>query len=597
MKKYSNSKKSIYSKKPAKLPSSYLELFFDTIKQNWRTIILIGFLSLLFFLPSLFFMFWDDLYFLQLLSTPDLEVSEIDALRITSTNFFNVFVCLGLLFASVGVSGLSRINLLISREEGVIFFPDFNKGVKQNIRTNFIFFLIYGVLLYLSLLALNTFGGFLRIVPFALVQSIVFPLLLIIIETNTIYDWSLKHSLINAVFIYIKNFFVIIIFALLFTSILLLDGIRYIVLKYILYALIILLIYPFLTLAMRVYFNKILDRDINKIHYPEIYKKGIYEAVNDEYFENVISKFYSEESTYHTLKNDPYLDHYYYHLCSFLDEDVDIKNKKLMNDDGVWPNDAIIESLNFLRGLSYKKQLTYLAKKLYSVLALRQENKSKVAIVLAGGGYNCVCTLPEDIPVSVDLFKKGFTVFSFVYPTKNDAKEASNCLNSFISFLFKNQEKMNIDMEDYIIVGFSAGAHLAASIGTNHLGVSSLGLVKPKLLVLAYPVITMKEKAEVGTKNNLLGTKPSEEDIEKYSIEEHISSDYPNVFVWQCERDNVVDFSNSLLLVESLKKAEVDYRFESFNDDVHGYGIAKGKIADGWLDRMYQYYLLITKSK
>ena len=57
MKKYTvgNKKKSIYASKPGKLPSNYLELFFDTIKQNWRSLIFIGLIFLFFLLPSLGF--------------------------------------------------------------------------------------------------------------------------------------------------------------------------------------------------------------------------------------------------------------------------------------------------------------------------------------------------------------------------------------------------------------------------------------------------------------------------------------------------------------------------------------------------------------
>lgn len=596
MKIYSRrNKKSIYSNKPVKLPSTYLELFFDTIKQNWRTIIGMGLLSLVFFIPSLIFMFWNDLYFLQLLSTPNLEIETIDKLRITATNFFNIFVCIGIVFASIGISGIARLNLLVAREEGTIFFKDFNKGVKQNIKNNFVVILIYAIALYGTLWIANSFkGDFIIYLPFTIVQTILFPLVLIVIETNSIYSWSIKDSIINAFYIYIKNFIFIVLISILFTSIMLIDVIQYIVLKYVLMLLIIILIYPFVILGVRVYFNKILDRDINKKHYPEIYKKGIYEKADDNYLENVICKYYGETSTFHSLKFDPFLDQYYYHLCSYLDEKTNIKTTTIYQDNGVWPLNPVIESLNFIRGLAYKKQLTYLQKNLYSVMGLRQEEKAKVAIVLAGGGYSEVCTLPEDLPVSVELYKKGFNVFSFVYPCKNQAKNALKCLKSFIEFLFKNEDKMNIDMSNYIVIGFSAGAHLAASLSTDNLGLKER---KPRLLGLCYPVISMGEHCHVDSRTNLLGEDITQEEMDQYSIHLHVGEDYSNVFIWQCDKDNVVPFENSLLMVEALKKAGVDYRFESFDDVVHGYAIAKGKIADGWLDRMVEYYLSMEENE
>ena len=87
MKKYSrgNKKKTVYASKEAVLPSNYSELFFDTIKQNWRSIIATGLMALLFLLPLLAFSFGKDLYFLRLASSSYTQ-EEIDALRITSRN-------------------------------------------------------------------------------------------------------------------------------------------------------------------------------------------------------------------------------------------------------------------------------------------------------------------------------------------------------------------------------------------------------------------------------------------------------------------------------------------------------------------------------
>ena len=598
MKKYSrsNKKKSIYGSKPSKLPSNYLELYFDTIKQNWRTIVSIGLLSLLFFAPAIAFLFWDDVYFMQLIAS-ELPIEEIDALRITGTNIFNIFVCLGVVLSSIGISGLSRINLMVSREEGFIFFQDFNKGVKQNIKNNFVMFLIYGVLVYFSLLVMTNMNteNILVYFPFAMVQSIFFPVLLISVNTNSIYSWSIKDTLRNGFIIYIRNFLVIFLFSAVYSSVLLLNAISYVFLRYILLAIIIVVIYPFISLALRVYLNKVLDRDINKEHYPQIYKKGIHENLDDDYLKEVICKFYGPTSTFKSLKNDPYLNEYYYHLTSYLSENINLKEKTLMAHDGIWPDEPIIDSLNYIRGLVYQKQITFLRKKHYSVLGLRQKEKAKVAIVLAGGGYAEVCTLPEDTPVSVELHKLGFNVFSFVYPVKEEAKLANEELKKFINFLFKNQERMNIDMEDYIIVGFSAAGHLAASVASDNLGITNNP--KPLLLGLCYPVITMLEDTHIGTRDNLLGVNPSQEEKEKYSIELHVGDDFSNCFIWQCDKDEVVPFNNSLLLVDSLKKKDIDYRFESFDDDKHGYGIAKNKVADGWFNRMYDYYLLLLNNK
>lgn len=588
MKTYRN-KKNKYANKEAVLPSNYLELFFDTIKQNWQRIILMGIILFLFFLPTLASSFVSDYYFLQLSSSSNYTQAEIDALRITSRNLFNIGVCLGFVIASIGISGLSRINLLVAREEGLFFFKDFNKGVKQNTKSNIIFFIIYAILLYFSLLAINNLNtNFLGYIPLAIVQTIFFPVLLVNIETTSIYSWKMKDCFRNSFIIYIKNFFIVILFALLYTAIILLNLIPYIFLKYVLMGVTIVFIYPFINLALRVYFNKILDRDINKEHYPEIYKKGIYEHQDDAFIENTVKKYYGEMSNYNSIKHDTYLGPYFYHLCSYVNEKE--YDNRLLDQDDVWPKQDMLDSLNYLRYLVYINQTTFLNKKDYSALGYVQKERSKVAIVIAGGGYGSVCTLPEALPVCIDLYKKGFTVFSVVYPVKEKAKESLGVLKSFISLLINKQTRMNIDMEDYIVIGFSAGAHLTGLLGTDNLGLQNDNIPLPKLLGLCYPVVSMKESQELGTYKNLLGDNATDEEKDKYSLELHVGDDYPNVFIWQCERDNVVSFNNSLLMVESLKKHHINFVFEHFDDDKHGYGLANHTIAEGWLNRLYDFY-------
>lgn len=597
MKKYSrgNKKKTVYASKEAVLPSNYSELFFDTIKQNWRSIIATGLMALLFLLPLLAFSFGKDLYFLRLASSSYTQ-EEIDALRITSRNYFNIGVAFGIAFFSIGVSGLSRLNLFIAREEGFFFFPDFNKGIKQNIKSNFVFFFVYALLIYLSLLVINNINArFVAYIPLAIVQTLFFPLLLINIETTSIYDWKIKDAFRNSALIYIKNFLFIFLFSLFYNAVLLLQLIPYIFLKYLIIVLLVILVYPFINVGMRVYFNKILDRDINKDNYPEIYKMGIYE--NENLLDNSVNNYYGPTSTIKSIKHDPYLNTYYSHLCEWITHYPENEDSLIVQQNDVWPTDDTINSLNYLRQLVLHRQTTFLSKKNYSALGLLQKEKAKVAIVIAGGGYGCVCTLPEGLPVCVDLHKKGFTVFSFVYPVKEESKLANECLKSFIKLLFKNEIRMNIDMDDYIVVGFSAGAHLAGSVATDNFGMFTEGYPNPGLIGLAYPVISMGTYSEKGTKINLLGNDPTEEEIKAYSLELHVDSHYSNVFIWSCDKDNVVPFENTLLMVEALKKNNIDYRLEAFDDDKHGWSLGNGTKAEGWLDRLVEFYYDIISKK
>ena len=293
-------------------------------------------------------------------------------------------------------------------------------------------------------------------------------------------------------------------------------------------------------------------------------------------------------SKYIDIYNDQILGKYATHLASFAKKE----SKIVSNDLNPWPEKESIDCLNFISILSSENKLVYKEfNKDSSFLLLKQSKPSKLAIVVAGGGYGCVCTLPEALPVAVALYKQGFSALTFDYGVKDKAIYALNDLSTLISFLEKNERELNIVISDYMVIGFSAGAHLVGSLGSSNLGYVQSGLPKPGLLVLSYPVITMLEPhCHIGTRNNLLGLSPTLEEKEKYSLELHVDNDYPNTFIWVCKDDNVVDSSNSCLMDEALKKNNVIHDFVVYPSNVHGFGIARNTVASSWMERMLGFY-------
>ncbi len=584
--------KSSYSSQTSKLPGNYRELYFDSCKQNWRKLVGYGLLFLVFALPLLAVLFFKDYYTLGLAAS-SMSDEEKEALKVTSEIYFALGSSVVLLITMIGVSGLSRVMLLLSREEPVFFFHDFAKGVKNNIKTNFVFFLIYSALLFGCYFIIANFrASFASYIPLGILQTLFFPLLLIQIETTSIYDWKIRDSFYNSALIFIKNFIFLVLFSLVFSTPLLVLGITNIFIKYIILSLLIIIIYPFFALMLRVYMNYVLDRDINYKYYPELYKKGIYIPE----VTNTTAHTFNINSTYKDLIEDKELSIYSYHLLSYIDD-----YKKLLNDKiipfgvGAWPKEPVISSLNLLKELKMKRLTLTIKRKGYSALLLKQENLSKVAIVMAGGGYSSVCTLPEDLPVSTELYKKGFTVVSFSYSVNENARESINELVDLIKQLTTHQGRFNINMSSYIVVGFSAGAHLVGELATDNYGYEHSNILKPGLLVLGYPVVDLSLCD--GTRNNLLGEKQTNEEIIERSINHHIYTNTPNMFIWQCENDNVVPFENSIRLIEALKKNNIEFSFEQFSSDVHGWGIAKDTLADGWVDRMVDFYYSLTQNK
>lgn len=124
-----------------------------------------------------------------------------------------------------------------------------------------------------------------------------------------------------------------------------------------------------------------------------------------------------------------------------------------------------------------------------------------------------------------------------------------------------------------VVCGFSAGGHLAASLGVHW---QALGLPRPDGLVLGYPVITAGAYAHRGSIQNLAG----EGDAGFYSLECHAGAQVPPVFLWHTVTDPEVPVQNSLLLACALADAGVRYEMHLYPRGVHGLSLATPEVEE-----------------
>ena len=91
-------------------------------------------------------------------------------------------------------------------------------------------------------------------------------------------------------------------------------------------------------------------------------------------------------------------------------------------------------------------------------------NTRPAVLILPGGGYR-YCSSREADPVAVQFLQAGYHVFTLIYSTDHapllwqPLTEAA----SAILYLRRNAADLRIAADKITIVGFSAGAHLAAS--------------------------------------------------------------------------------------------------------------------------------------
>lgn len=205
-----------------------------------------------------------------------------------------------------------------------------------------------------------------------------------------------------------------------------------------------------------------------------------------------------------------------------------------------------------------------------------------------------VSSFIEGVPVAGKLNEKGISAFIVYYRVKKKAGYPApmDDLARAVREIFDHAEAYGLDTENYSVWGASAGGHLAAAFGTEHMGYSKYQLPKPGALVLAYPVITMcREKTHMGSHDNLLGKKADREMEKLTSVEQHITSAYPRTYIWCSDDDNVVNPDNTRDMVAALKTAGVPCESKIYHGVPHGSGPATGTAAQNWMQEATEFWL------
>jgi acetyl esterase/lipase len=224
-----------------------------------------------------------------------------------------------------------------------------------------------------------------------------------------------------------------------------------------------------------------------------------------------------------------------------------------------------------------------------------KERMSGAAIIVCpGGGYTHLAE-HEGGPVAEWLNSLGITAFVLKYrlgPRYHHPAPMQDASRA-IRLVRARAVEWGLDPQRIGILGFSAGGHLASTAGTHFDSgkpaasdpverVSS----RPNLMILIYPVITMREKTHAGSKANLLGPAPTPELITLLSNDEQVTKETPPTFLVHTMTDAAVPVENSLLFVTSLRKAGVPFEFHLYERGPHGFGLGnKDPVLATWPDR------------
>lgn len=210
-------------------------------------------------------------------------------------------------------------------------------------------------------------------------------------------------------------------------------------------------------------------------------------------------------------------------------------------------------------------------------------NKKRETIIMCPGGGYVMTSDREAEPVALKFVAEGFNVVVLRYSVApNKFPKALIELAATVDYVRSKSKEWNVDKDKIIVCGFSAGGHLAGSLGVlwdNKILEEALEInkdnIKPNAMILCYPVITSGEFAHKGSFDNLLGENVSEVEREKLSLEKLVSKNTPTTFLWHTFDDGAVPVQNSLFFANSLASNNVPFELHIYPNGVHGLSLSE----------------------
>lgn len=183
----------------------------------------------------------------------------------------------------------------------------------------------------------------------------------------------------------------------------------------------------------------------------------------------------------------------------------------------------------------------------------------KFAVCNAGGGFAYVGAMQDSFPHSLELSKRGYNAFALIY--RPGAQTACEDLARAISFIFAHAEELEVDTDGYSLWGGSAGARMAALLGSY--GPAAFGgdnLPQPGTVIMQYTGHT-----------------------------EYTEND-PPTFACVGESDGIASWRTMQRRLQAMSDLGIPTEFHHYPGLPHGFGLGTGTAAEGWLDQAVAFW-------
>ena len=183
----------------------------------------------------------------------------------------------------------------------------------------------------------------------------------------------------------------------------------------------------------------------------------------------------------------------------------------------------------------------------------------KFAICNAGGGFAYVGAMQDSFPHALELSKLGYNAFALIY--RPGAQTACEDLARAIRFIFEHAQELEVDTDGYSLWGGSAGARMAAWLGSY--GTSAFGeaeLPQPGAVIM------------------------------QYTGHSDYTENDPPTFACVGENDGIASWRTMKRRLQALENFGIPTEFHHYPGLSHGFGLGTGTVAEGWLDQAVAFW-------
>lgn len=178
----------------------------------------------------------------------------------------------------------------------------------------------------------------------------------------------------------------------------------------------------------------------------------------------------------------------------------------------------------------------------------------KFAVVNAGGGFMYVAAMHDSFPHMQELAERGYNAFALIY--RPGAQTACEDLARAIAFIYEHAEELQVNAEGYSLWGGSAGARMAAWLGSY--GTAAFGEKE-------YPA--------------------PETVIMQYTGLSEIFGNEPPTYACVGTSDGIASYRTMEQRIQGIRANGTAGEMEIFDSLPHGFGLGEGAVAEGWMGR------------